>query len=447
MPTLAQLKRSEDHSIWMKHIQDGVGEALEMLRATNPEQDVVLRLDGREGTWTRFKSLPNGSKSTGFKCKDINARRIWNEIPVGATVAFEVVQIVGDITPTQTITPAMLDADTQKTKCKTVQPVLEPLLYKMTGDILCIGVDVAWWGGSKKSKESRAEALAFSKRSSEKWGALEIAFVDLNPTFVKEADEFTPNADANAEILFKEIKRVIDRFSEVDRVVIAVDVPVLAVDRGLPAPKKANAKGDRGGVYRQCDEAWMKARAKSPLGWTGVNVLPGAPTVPRCEALLKKLRAIDFEVFGLCDTAHKFQIIECFPNEIVWSIGASGLDPELRPDSLQQYKRLGKKALPLTAALFHATWEGTLKRAMSLAGCDDSLISDWTLSFRSWLENSTCFDKRVSIGFTGKAFDDAVESVLSLTAAMAFVDGKAHIHSGTDPEDGHIIGPGQAKLS
>ncbi len=192
----------------------------------------------------------------------------------------------------------------------------------------------------------------------------------------------------------------------------------------------------------------MKARAKSPAGWTGVNVLPGAPTVPRCQELLKKLRAVGFEVFGLCDTAHKYQIIECFPNEIVWSVGASGLDPRLRPDSLQQYKRLGKKSLPLPADLFHATWEGTLKRAMLLAGCDDSLISNWTLSFKTWIEtNSTCFDNVARIGFTGKAFDDAVESVLSLTAAMAFVDGKAHIHSGTDPEDGHIIGPGQGKVS
>lgn len=447
MSKVAQLKRSEDHSLWMKHIEDEVGEALELLKATSPEQDVVLRLDGREGTWTRFKSLPNGTKSTGFKCKDINARQIWNEIPVDATVAFEVVRIIGENKITQTMTPAVVDVETKKATRKTCLPVLEPLNNRMSGDILCIGVDFAWWGGSKKSKESRAEAIAFSRSSGGKWGALEIALVDLNPSFEQNADEFTPNADPNASILFHELKRIIDRFSEVERVVVAVDVPVLAIGRGLPAPKKANAKGEKGGVYRQCDEAWMKARANSPIGWTGVNVLPGAPTVPRWEELLKKLRAIGFEVFGLCDAAHRLQIIECFPNEIVWSIGATGLNPELRPDSLQQYKRLGKKPLPLSADLFHATWEGTVKKAMSLAGCDISLISDWTWSFKTWLESSTCFDKEGGIGFTGKAFDDAVESVLSLTAAMAFVEGKAHIHSGTDPEDGHIIGPGQVKVS
>ncbi|MDA8745244.1 hypothetical protein N9N28_11470 [Rubripirellula amarantea] len=431
----------------MKHIKDEVGEVLKLLEATNAEQDVVLRLDGREGTWTRFKSHPNGTKSTGFKCKDINARKIWDDIKVNSVVAFEVVRIIGDNTETSTEVSAATEVKSEKATTNIHQILLEPLLSHMPGKILCLGVDVAWWGGSKKTKKSRAEAIAFSLRHEGKWGKLEISLVDLNPLFEQKADEFTPNADPNAVILFEALKRIIDRFGAVDRVVVAVDVPVLAVDRGLPAPKKANAKGEKGGVYRQCDEAWMKSRAKAPAGWTGVNVLPGAPTVPRCEELLKKLRAIDFEVFGLCDTAHKFQIIECFPNEIVWSIGASGLDPGLRPDSLQQYKRLGKKFLPLSADLFHATWEGTLKRAMSLAGCDDSLISDWTLSFKTWLENSTCFDKEAGIGFTGKAFDDAVESVLSLTAAMAFVDGKAHIHSGTDPEDGHIIGPGQVKVS
>ncbi len=221
----AKLKRSEDHSIWMKHIQDEVGETLKMLAATRSEQDVVIRLDGREGTWTRFKSLPNGSMSTGFKCKDKNARQIWNEIPVNATVVFEVVRVIGDNNSMASIKSPALDAETQKKTRETCQSVLEPLLNKMPGDILCIGVDVAWWGGSKKSKESRAEALAFSKRSSTKWGTLELAFVDLDPTFVKDADEYTPNADPDAQILFNELTRVIDRFSEIDRVVIAVDVP------------------------------------------------------------------------------------------------------------------------------------------------------------------------------------------------------------------------------
>ncbi|MDZ4849990.1 MAG: hypothetical protein SGI77_11950 [Pirellulaceae bacterium] len=79
---------------------------------------------------------------------------------------------------------------------------------------------------------------------------------------------------------------------------------------------------------------------------------------------------------------------------------------------------------------------------MTLAGATDKLVASWTSQLQDWLEQSVCFDRNRQIGFTGKAFDDSVESVLSLTAAMAFADGNAHVHWGNDPEDGHIIGPG-----
>ena len=45
-------------------------------------------------------------------------------------------------------------------------------------------------------------------------------------------------------------------------------------------------------------------------------------------------------------------------------------------------------------------------------------------------------------GVTGKCFDDAIDSMLSLIAAASFLDGRAHLHQGDDPQDGHIIGPG-----
>jgi hypothetical protein len=50
-------------------------------------------------------------------------------------------------------------------------------------------------------------------------------------------------------------------------------------------------------------------------------------------------------------------------------------------------------------------------------------------------------------GRSGKSFDDCLDSFLSLTAVVAFVDGIAHVHQGNDPSDGHIVGPGLPKLT
>jgi len=438
---MASVTRSKDHSIWLKHVKDASGETLKHLNDMAAEQDVVLRLGSQEGTWTRFRSLPSGSKSTGFKCNDENAKRIWNNILIGESVSLDVVCVIPE-TDNQVVLRKSPDASIRRPQNEEHFPELEALGVRQEGTVLGIGVDVAWWGGSRKSKDSRAEAIAFSVRRRGEWNDLKIEQIDLNPLFNENADAWTPNADADATLLATALERVISQHTDLDRIAIALDVPILAQNRGLAPAKKANAKGERGGVPRQCDRAWITARSSSPVGWAGVKILPGAPTVPRCDALLKKLREQGFEVFGLCEADHNRQLIECFPNEIVWSIGALGIDTILRPDSFQQYKRLGKKNLPLARDLFHASWRRTVQRSMEIAGASSALVKCWTGQFEAWLESSACFNIEHQIGFTGKSFDDAVESVLSLTAAMAFADGTAHIHRGTDPEDGHIIGPG-----
>jgi len=72
--------------------------------------------------------------------------------------------------------------------------------------------------------------------------------------------------------------------------------------------------------------------------------------------------------------------------------------------------------------------------------------AEWVDAFWDWL----CQNKEVIRGpkaVSGKALDDAIDSMLSLVAAVAFADGKAHIHQGADPKDGHIVGPGQPILT
>ena len=69
----------------------------------------------------------------------------------------------------------------------------------------------------------------------------------------------------------------------------------------------------------------------------------GAPIYPRVRVPIDPLRGIGFGVYGQPFKADRDRILfECFPNEVVWSIGVLGYAPHLNVNSLQLYKRLGK---------------------------------------------------------------------------------------------------------
>ena len=69
------------------------------------------------------------------------------------------------------------------------------------------------------------------------------------------------------------------------------------------------------------------------------------------------LRGIGFGVYGQPFKADRDRILfECFPNEVVWSIGVLGYAPHLNVNSLQLYKRLGKKRTPLLEDIFDGVW-------------------------------------------------------------------------------------------
>lgn len=49
---MATLKRSRDHSLWFKHIDDPEGSLLSQLKGLKAGQSVVLRVGQRTGVWT-----------------------------------------------------------------------------------------------------------------------------------------------------------------------------------------------------------------------------------------------------------------------------------------------------------------------------------------------------------------------------------------------------------
>jgi hypothetical protein len=84
---------------------------------------------------------------------------------------------------------------------------------------------------------------------------------------------------------------------------------------------------------------------------------------------------------------------------------------------------------------------------MRAACLDDETCERWYQTFLEQLRHDNVIKDDPAEGRSGKSFDDCVDSFLSLTAAVAFVDGIAHVHQGKDPNDGHIVGPGLPKLT
>jgi hypothetical protein len=177
----------------------------------------------------------------------------------------------------------------------------------------------------------------------------------------------------------------------------------------------------------------------SPPGWRAINIQPGAPLPPRIAAVVEKLAAAGFGLYLRPEVPlSKRVLIECFPNEVIWSAGALGCFGKSTFNSMVAYKQMGKSRTVLPLDLLEGVCAHTLRPCLEVAGLN---AEAWFSSFWKWL-SADQFVVSGGVGTTGKCFDDAIDSMLSLIAAASLVDGHAHVYQGDNPQDGHIVGPG-----
>lgn len=448
---MPQMTRSRDHSIWFKHIVDPQGDLLAALRGLEPGQAVVLRLGEHEGLWRRFQASKDGKKPEALNCADNRAKTIWEAIPAdGSSGEINLVRI-------EPIDAPQLIRRRSKNRSAKKRADLEftRAANRLEGDVLCIGIDIAWWGGQagRSKKQTRSECLAIATRLNGIWGNMELRRVDLTERDNPDADDLTANADAEADLLVDAVRDALSRFATVPHVVLAGDVPMMATARPeLPTPNKKKERRQKDVEcksvgYRQCDLKWQAECSNSPPRWRDVQILPGAPLYPRIEKLVAKLQAIGFKLYQHpCNIHSAHTLLECFPNEVLWSAGVFGHADTLTAASLRAYKRIGKLNVRLPSDAFLALCRHTLFPAMRAACLDHKTCERWYEAFLGQLRHDKVVTDDPAEGRSGKSFDDCVDSVLSLTAAVAFVEGIAHVHQGNDPSDGHIVGPGLPKL-
>lgn len=315
-----------------------------------------------------------------------------------------------------------------------------------TGSVLAIGVDVAWWGGSASDVTSQTETLACAIRRGGRWRDLAFQRLQLTPTPPSRLDRFTSNADHDASELARAITKLAEEHRDVEHVIVGLDAPLLARDRrGLPKrsrdPMKPGACADR-----ECEVAFRASLRPSPKGWRGVNIQPGAPLFPRIEALVGALAKRGFRVYrGPTKRLPKRVLVECFPNDALWSAGVlgRGFDGFTFKD-VRSYKELHTIARTWPVSALRALTEFYVRPVGEVARLPAQAIDE--LLDRMW--RFFAKDAHLTRGagehgvVVGKAFDDAIDSALTLLCATSLADGFAHVHIGNDPADGHVVGPG-----
>jgi len=294
---------------------------------------------------------------------------------------------------------------------------------------LCVGLDIAWFGGSAGNADSQHDCVA----------AVKISGTGNSPLIIVRNK--LENRDPDADITFEAIKSIVsDDFQNYDRIVIAIDAPLQA--SGHPSLPQLRTPG--GPVERRaCENYFSAARqaidkdAGRSAGWQP-NIQSGAPLAPRVIKLLEKLSGIGFQVWSPNETDHQLIIIEAFPAEAIWAAKRQECyDPSLEASYIKGYKAKGLSGQRLVpeqvADMVHRVLDG-FGRILSPTVKWEELVNQQI----SWLIQS-------GLDHGGKLLDDTVDTMICLATAISFANGNAHVwFDPANPTDGHIFGPGMS---
>ncbi len=318
---------------------------------------------------------------------------------------------------------------------------------------LCLGIDVAWWGGSPNIRASRVETIVAALVGEA--GSLLFEDVDLTSARNLKATEYLQaNYDGEGKLLAAGVAEVLERFAgRFDRAVLALDAPLLARRRrGQPERPKCHYPGRRSGLeLRDAERALHAARKRigeAGRAWNGdLKVQAGSPLPPRVEKLVARLLDMGFVLYRGAETKDERQLIEVFPSEAIWWLGAGGYYGQASSQEMRRYKARTWKSLapdgamvtarrPLSglAALFHRE---------APASATHAVLAPWLERIAAHAVFCALHPRKETV-VKNKRFDDVIDSGLAFGTALAFAEGLFH-HWG-DGDDGSIVGPGRPSL-
>lgn len=304
--------------------------------------------------------------------------------------------------------------------------------------VLCIGLDIAWFGGSAGNPQSQYDCLA-------------VVYLDPgtgSTSPARSAFRRIPlvGRDPDARLLLAAITALLQEYAPTTRILLAGDAPLQALPRPHLEPRCA--KTVKGKVVRRACEDYLSAHrqrldrdAGGCQGWQP-NIQPGAPLAPRIIHLLAGLAQQGFTVWTPADQCHDRLMLESFPAEAIWAMRRQGQYPApLTVQDVKAYKRQQRNLLTAAQvqALVHVTLDsfadatGNAPRWRALV---DAALA-WMLADDTWKTPDGYYRG-------GKLLDDVVDSLICLATALSYHAGLVHVwQDPAQPEDGHIIGPGR----
>lgn len=311
------------------------------------------------------------------------------------------------------------------------------------GDVLCIGIDVTWWGGST-SLASQRETIAACRLDAT--GNVHCSLVNLNPGRASKNPLSTePNFDADGKLLLNALDVILQKLAPNTKCVLALDAPLEATVReGQPARVKTVAKGEKSGSKRrQCEhELWSFASGiatEQEENWlTDLKIQSGSPIPPRISRILEGLADRGFSVFAGEQERRNRLVIEVFPSEAIWALGVQGHYGSQCSQDVRAYKRKKPTSLnPVEARLIAE------RPLLGFLGTMNSELAERAVIWGKTLAQTACdvsMNKKTNRVQKGKGFDDPIDSGIALLTCVAFSTGQSH-HWG-DGTDGVIVGPG-----
>ena len=311
--------------------------------------------------------------------------------------------------------------------------------------MLCVGVDVTWWGGSPRRRDSQRETVVAAVLG--RPASLTIETIDLHGAKNPRGGESTQaNFDADGELVCAGRRAVIGRVEGAfDRVVVALDAPLEARHReGQPARKKAVRKGVKAGSERrQCEDELQAYKSALPKAersaWSAdLRIQAGSPIPPRIDAVVQRLSGLGYVPFR--DTVAPTQLVEVFPSEAICRLGLAGHYGSLSSADVRAYKKAKPRRLRVDEAREVA--------ARPLLGFMPVLRSGGVeeVDLRSWIDSIVDFACTMAGRSDGmvrksKGFDDPVDSGIAFLTAVCF--GVGRFTAWGDGSDGVIVGPGK----
>ena len=282
--------------------------------------------------------------------------------------------------------------------------------------VLVIGVDPAWWGGSRASRRSRCDLIFAGWLDGDRIADVQVVSVELSAKPNRTADEFSPLFDPDAELLSAAILRIAEG---AESAICAVDAPIFG-----PAGKRPRCmRGKSGAVsFRECD----RDLARASLGSRRFKptLQPASPIPPRMAHLAERLKTAGFAApKGAGAEAGERLLIEAFPAATIWSLAEAGFYGDMSEPELREYKR---RASP------HPS-EARALCELVLGGVADFLNA-------CGLQVPDLCEPVVRAYGSGRCFrlHDAIDAALSWSVGAAFAIGRVRIF-GERGEGGFIV--------